>query len=171
MLFVRLLLLLIALLSPGLGRDGSQIAAGATDAPVAAGPLEKATRAVDNGDYATELRLLRELADQGDADAQYNLGVMHFVGQGMAKDDVEAAKLFREAAEQRNADAQNDLGAMYGEGQGVPRDLIRAYTWFSLAAIAGNQSAANNRDIAAQHMTAGEIAEAKRLVTEAKPGK
>ena len=53
-------------------------------APVAAGPLEDATAAYDRGDYATALRLLRPLADQGDASAQFNLGVMYDNGRGRA---------------------------------------------------------------------------------------
>ena len=116
------------------------------------------------------LRLLRPLAEQGNASAQYNLGLLYANGLGVAQDHIEAAKWFLKAAEQGNTDAQNNLGAIYGEGQGVPRDMVRAYTWFSLAATAGNQSAAKNLDVAAQHMTADEIAEAKRRVTEAKPG-
>ena len=46
-------------------------------APVAAGPLEDAAAAYSRGDYATALRLLRPLADQGDAVAQNYLGVMY----------------------------------------------------------------------------------------------
>ena len=41
----------------------------------AAGPLEDATAAYQRGDYATALRLLRSLADHGDAIAQANLGL------------------------------------------------------------------------------------------------
>jgi TPR repeat protein len=121
-------------------------------------------------DDAEAVTWIRKAAEQGFALAQNTLGARYQTGKGVAQDHAEAVKWFRKAAEQGNADAQNNLGAIYGEGQGVPRDLIRAYTWFSLAAIAGNQSAAKNRDIAAQHMTVDEIAEAKRLVTEAKPG-
>ena len=51
---------------------------------MAAGPLEDANAAYNRGDYATALRLLRPLADQGDASAQYNLGVMYDNGQGRA---------------------------------------------------------------------------------------
>jgi hypothetical protein len=43
--------------------------------------------------------------------------------------------------------------------------------WFSLAAMAGNQKALNNREIAAQHMTPAEIAEAQKLAREWKPNK
>ena len=45
--------------------------------PAIAGPFEDADAAFDKGDYATAMRLLRPLADQGDARAQYNLGLMY----------------------------------------------------------------------------------------------
>ena len=40
--------------------------------PVAAGLLEEANAAIKRRDYATALRLIRPLAEQGDANAQYN---------------------------------------------------------------------------------------------------
>ena len=46
-------------------------------APVAAGPLEDADAAVKRRDYATALRLIRPLAEQGDATAQYNLCLLY----------------------------------------------------------------------------------------------
>jgi TPR repeat protein len=46
-----------------------------------AGPYEEAKTAYDNGDYATALRLIRPFAEQGRADAQYNLGLMYANGQ------------------------------------------------------------------------------------------
>src|SRR5450759_1054345 len=65
--------------------------------PVVAGPLEDtdaADAAYAKGDYATALRLLRPLADQGNAAAQYNLGVMHANGQGVPQNYAEAAIFF-----------------------------------------------------------------------------
>jgi hypothetical protein len=59
-------------------------------APVAAGPLEDATAADDRGDYAAALLLLRELADQGNARAQFKLGGMYDDGRGVAQNDAEA---------------------------------------------------------------------------------
>ena len=61
-----------------------------------AGSFEDATAAHGRGDYATAMRLLRPLADQGNADAQFNLGVIYEVAQ----DYAEAVKWFRKAAEQ-----------------------------------------------------------------------
>ena len=57
-------------------------------------------------DYATILRLLRPFAEQGDAPTQSNLGYMYANGQGVTKDDKEAARWYRLAAEQGDVGAQ-----------------------------------------------------------------
>jgi TPR repeat protein len=59
-------------------------------ASVAAGPLEDAAAAVKRRDYATAVRLIRPLAEQGDASAQYNLGVFYDNGLGVPQDHVRA---------------------------------------------------------------------------------
>ena len=60
-----------------------------------AGPFEDGLAAHSRGDYATALSLLRPLAAQGHAEAQYNLGGMYEAGQGVPKDDKEAVRLYR----------------------------------------------------------------------------
>lgn len=57
---------------------------------------------------------LRAGAEQGDAAAQFKLGVMYRLGQGVAQDDKQAAAWFRKAAEQGLAVAQVNLGLLYG---------------------------------------------------------
>jgi uncharacterized protein len=57
---------------------------------VFAGPLEDRLSAYDRGDYATALRVLRPLADQGYAEAQSNLGLMYENGNGVTQDFKEA---------------------------------------------------------------------------------
>ncbi len=64
------------------------------------------------GDYAAALRELRPLAEQGHADAQFNLGVMYSQGQGVSQDYAESVKWYRKAAEQEHASAQINLGFM-----------------------------------------------------------
>ena len=59
------------------------------------------------------LDAVRQAADQGDAEAQYNLGLMYDNGEGVLQDDAEAVKWYRLAAEQGRADAQLLLGNMY----------------------------------------------------------
>jgi TPR repeat protein len=69
-------------------------------APVAADPFEDASAAFNRGDYETAARLFHPLAEQGDAAAQYNLGVMYGKGQGVPRDDVLAYMWFNLAAAQ-----------------------------------------------------------------------
>ena len=59
-------------------------------APAAAGPLDDADAAIKRRDYATAVRLIRPLAEQGDASAQYNLGVFYDNGLGVPQDKVRA---------------------------------------------------------------------------------
>ncbi len=51
--------------------------------------------ALDRGDYTTALRIFRQLAEQGNAKAQYNLGIMYSNGQGVPKDYGEGLKWYR----------------------------------------------------------------------------
>jgi len=69
---------------------------------------------------AAEVAATRQQAEQGDAIAQYNLGVMYSTGQGVPEDDVEAVAWWRKAADQGQASAQHFLGVSYVSGQGVP---------------------------------------------------
>ena len=61
---------------------------------------------------------LQPLAEQGYAEAQNNLGMMYYFGDGVPQDYQEAVKWYRKAAEQELAKAQFTLGAMYGNGEG-----------------------------------------------------
>ncbi len=83
-------------------------------------------------------------AEQGYADAQFNLGLMYANGEGIPQDMAQAAELFKKAAEQGHVDAQNNLGAMYFTGEGVARDEKKAVEWFEKAAAQGNEDARAN---------------------------
>ena len=143
-------------------------------APVVAGPLEEGVAAAKRGNYARAMRLLRPLADQGDASAQYDLGLMYAKGQGVPQDYAEAVKWFRKAADQGDPSAQYDLGVLYAEGQGVSQDYVQAHKWITLAAdqlSAGvvHDQAVKARDLVAADMTPEQIAEAQKLARECKP--
>jgi TPR repeat protein len=81
-------------------------------APAAAGPLDDAEAAIKRRDYATAVRLVRPLAEQGDANAQYNLGVFYDNGLGVPQDKVRAYMWFTLSAAQGR------------EGAAAFRDLI-----------------------------------------------
>ena len=89
---------------------------------------------------AQELADLRALAEAGDIEAQYNLGV-YAAGRGVSQDAAEAVTWFRRAAEQGHAGAQFTLGVMYAAGEGVPEDDVEAVAWFRRAAEQGSRPA------------------------------
>jgi len=91
----------------------------------------------NRGDYATALHEWRPLAEQGDALAQYNLGVLYRKGRGVQQDDVQARQWYAKAAAQGQAKAQFNLGTLYFNGEGVPKDYQQALRWFRLAADQG----------------------------------
>jgi TPR repeat protein len=100
-----------------------------------AGPFEDAVAAYQRGDYGTALRLWHLLAQQGDADAQFRLGVMYESSQGVLRSDAEAIKWYRKAAEQDDAVAQFNLGVMYAKG--VSPNHAEAALWYRCAADHG----------------------------------
>jgi len=91
-----------------------------------------------------ELGALKERAEKGDAQAQYQLGLMYAEGQGVARDEAEAVRWYRKAAEQAFALAQNDLGSMYARGRGVKQDYAEALRWYRKAAEQGEAQAQNS---------------------------
>ncbi len=86
----------------------------------------------------------KQQADQEDASAQFNLGVMYGNGEGVVQDYKEAAKWFRKAADQGITDAQFNLGLMYGSGDGVVQDYKEAVKWYRKAAEQGDAKSQNN---------------------------
>ncbi len=105
---------------------------------------EAGVEAYQRGDYATALTKFRPLAQQGDARAQYKLGLIYSKGQGVPQDYAEALYWYRQAAEQGDASGQFGLGGMYFDGRGVPRDYAEAARWYRQAAEQGDARAQIN---------------------------
>ncbi len=114
-------------------------------------------------DYKAAVKWYRLAAEQGNASAQFNLGLRYDNGQGVPQDYKEAVKWYRLAAEQGLAPAQSNLGLMYDNGEGVPQDYIIAYMWYNLAAANGSENAPNNRDTVAKKMTQFDLAKAQAM--------
>lgn len=77
---------------------------------------------------------IKEAAEQGDAAAQYKLGVLYIQGVGMMQDSARACYWYRKAAEQGQMEAQYMLGLMFSKGEGVPQDFVQARQWWEKAA-------------------------------------
>lgn len=108
---------------------------------------------------------IRSKAEAGDPNAQYDLGVMYYSGEGVPKDAAEALKWFRKAADQGHAPAQFDLAHMYAKGEGVPKDEAEAYAWYNLAAVS-HDDARKRRDELEKTLTPEQKARAQQRSTE-----
>ena len=104
----------------------------------------KGLNAYHSGDFATALSEWKPLAEQGHSPSQYNLGFMHYKGEGVPQDYETAVKWLTRAAAQEHIDAQFRLGAMYWSGIGVLQDYEAALKWYTLAAEQGDSNAQNN---------------------------
>jgi len=93
---------------------------------------------------ASELTDIKTLAEQGNAPAQYALGMRYSTGKGLPENYVEAVKWYRKAAEQGYAEAQNNLGLMYRHGKGVRKSRAEAVDWYRKAAVQGLATAQYN---------------------------
>ena len=116
--------------------------------------------------YAEAARWFRRAAERGYADAQYELGDLYNLGQGVPRDYAEAGKWYHSAAEQGQADAQLALGKLIWEGRGVPQDKTQAQMWLNLAVAQGNESARAYRDKVTARMTAEQLLEAQDRARE-----
>ena len=126
---------------------------------------------LDSDQNAVErVKACRIAAAHGNATAQAVLGVMYSGGEGVPKDDTEAAAWLWCAAEQDFAVAQFLLGLMYGQGEGVPQDFVQAHMWLTLAGERGNVYARRILDLTLEAwMTWEEIAKAEKLAREWTP--
>ncbi len=88
-----------------------------------------------------DVECLRNEAEQGDAEAQFELGQMYYIGNGVEEDDEKAVFWYRKAAEQSNMEAQYWLGKMYELGSGVKQDDEQAVFWYRKSAEQGHGEA------------------------------
>lgn len=85
-----------------------------------------------------DLAATRKAAEQGNPEAQLNLGSAYEYGNGVTKDSAEAAKWYLEAANQGETTAQFSLGLLYESGDGVPQNYVEAVRWYRKLAEQGD---------------------------------
>jgi hypothetical protein len=105
---------------------------------------------------------LQRLADHGDADSQWKLGVRYHDGKGVQQDDARAMQWFLRAAEQGHVMAQATLGAYYWAGRGVTPDLSKAYFWSLLAFSQGDDNSRSRLEGLASQMTNAQVSAARQ---------
>jgi len=114
--------------------------------------------------YGQDFDETKLLAEQGDAVAQFALGLMYYNGEGVPENDAEAVKWYRLAAEQGHASAQFNLGSMYELGDGVPQNNTRAYEWYSVSANQGIELAEMYRDMVYEELSPADREQAQQML-------
>ena len=128
-----------------------------------AADFNKGLQAAQAGDFKTALAEWTPLAEQGDAAAQIELGLMYENGQGVLENDKTAVKWYTKAAEQGYFSAQGALGLMYEYGDGVLTDNRRAYMWYNLASYNGSKVGGKSKNELAEKMTPADISKAQDM--------
>ena len=115
-------------------------------------------------DYSSIISQLVPLAEYGDSEAQYRLGLVYAsiepvppVWRVRHQNQKESVKWYRLAAEQGHEEAQLNLGLMYGAGEGLVKNLVYAYMWMHISAFSGDARAIAGRKRVAKVMTQSQL--------------
>ena len=84
-----------------------------------------------------DIASLEAAAARGDVEAQYNLGLLYDLDQGVRQDYQKAIEWYEKAAAQGDVDAQYNLGSLYAQGRGVKQDYQKAREWLEKSAAQG----------------------------------
>ena len=80
-------------------------------------------------------------AQKGSAEAQYNLGLKYYKGDGTVQNYEESIKWFRKSAVQDYIPALLILGKIFSQGIGTPQNFQEAIKWYEKGAELGNATA------------------------------
>ena len=97
-------------------------------------------------DYAKALQLYQQAAERGDAEAQFIVGGMYYLGKGIDPDKKNGFKWLLKAAEQGKVSPESlgIIGGMFLRGTNVPQNYLEAKKWLTVAAEHGNLAAQND---------------------------
>lgn len=114
-----------------------------------------------NSSQETNIAELTTLAEQGNANAQYDLGRIYAEGQGVLQSYEKAFNWYQQSAKQGHKEAQLNLGLMYGSGAGTNQDLVKGYMWLKLS-----EESLNVSELLVGQMSATDIEKAKTLAQQ-----
>lgn len=120
------------------------IAAVSAIAPAAADDYERGLSAYNRAEYTTAFEAWQNLAALGHPSAQFGLGMMYSLGQGVPQDHDAAAPWLHLAAVQGHRGAQLLVGHSYERGHGVEQNYVAAHRWYMATADQGEAKAQNN---------------------------
>ncbi len=107
-----------------------------------------------------------QMAQHGDAESQWRLGVLYLNGDGVRQNDAEAASWFRRSADQGYVPALKALANQHWAGRGVAQDYNKAYFWYDVALAKGDEAAASRLEVLGAELTQDEAARAHAQALE-----
>ena len=126
---------------------GTAAQAESTKAALSAEALyQQGKAAVDNNNFKEAFECYRNAAEQGNSEAQFEMGDFYHSGQNVTRDYLKAFEWFNKAASGGHVSAQNWMGNYYNLGLGVAKDYTKAAEWWSKAAAQGDTISQINLD-------------------------
>ncbi len=107
----------------------------------AAPTVEDGQRDFDAGRFEAARTTWAALAEAGDAEAAFRLGILYDLGRGVPSDPAEALRWYKRAGEGGLPAAELNAAFMYDRGRGTRRDASEAALWYARAAAHGNHRA------------------------------
>ena len=108
----------------------------------------------------------QRLARQGDRQAQFELGVLHYQGAPSERDLPQALYWLEQASLQGHAEAQYYLGLMFFRGEGVPVNYVQAFIILKMASVNGSDDAMDAADQVYMQMSQSQIEMANQVLGE-----
>ena len=87
----------------------------------------------------SDYQAIFQKANQGNVEAQFNLGTIYYQGNGIPQDYEKALHWYLKAAAQGHPHAQLGLGTLYANGHGVRKNHTKAKEWFAKSCNEGLQ--------------------------------
>ena len=123
-------------------KEESPVQARAPELPE--GPAGDAVRAYAQGNFLKARDIWQKLAEEGDAQAMNNLGVLYDQGHGVEPDTGRALHWFAQSAKAGHPSGMSNYGRMLEQGRGIAANPQEAARWFDLAARQGQPEAQYN---------------------------
>lgn len=112
--------------------------------PTFAADLTTAKKYLKDGQYDLAFNEFKQLAEKGNAEAQFELALRYIDGQGVEKNEKAAFSWYLKSAKKGYVQAQNNLAACYRDGIGTSQDCKQAIKWFTEAANKGDVESQNS---------------------------
>jgi len=107
--------------------------------------FDRAVEDYNKGSYIQALNAFYVLAKEGDAEAQYNVGMIYANGKGVKVDLSQSMRWYEKSAKQGNASAQYNLAKLlHDKKQSDPHAYEKAKHWYEKAVEGGVKEAYNN---------------------------